>query len=142
LLDSVLSFDGISQDMEKRPSRIAGPLLASMLVVLYGAIGAAVLIAGGGGNPLTALLILGGVLILFGLFAYFIQSIPRSPMDSAYSWIRSRQARPDDLYLPKIRRSRQHYGENAPPTVDDVRELKEGLNNWVPSNVSGRRKSR
>jgi hypothetical protein len=113
-----------------------------MLVVLYGAIGAGVLIAGGGGNPLVAMLILGGVLILFGLFAYFIQSIPRGPVDSAYSWVRSRQARPDQAYLPKIRRSRQSYGEKAPPTIDDLRELKDGLNNWVPSKQPRRRKPR
>lgn len=123
------------------PNRYAGSLFASALVLFVGAVGGAGLFAAAGGDPLAALLVAGSGLGLLPLLAWLARSSGGTSA-AAYKWVFSREARPPQEYTPTRRRSTaRHCGTNQPPTVDEVRELKEGLRNWVPSNTPGRRRS-
>jgi hypothetical protein len=132
----------MSGKFEGRPDRRAGPLLASSLVMLLGALGIAILAAAGGKDPYIGLFVflgaLGGVLV----FGYLVQHLPTGTMSTRFDWMKSKDARPANDYAPQPRRPRrQHYGERQPPSVEDIRDLKEGLNNWVPSNAPRRKKT-
>jgi hypothetical protein len=131
----------MSGEFDKPPSRVTGPLLAATIVLFLGTFGAAAIIAGGGGDPLTALVTFGGGL-MFILCAGWLLGRTGATSTSIYQWVFSREARPQYDYTPKPRSARhREFGTNHPPTVDEIREMKDGLRNWVPSNTPNRRSS-
>lgn len=128
-------------EIDKGPSRRAGPLLAAAIVLFLGAFGAAAIIAGGGGDPLLVLLTFGGGLAAIVCFGWLLGRAG-SASTAVYRWVFSREARPAYDYSPKPRSAQcKQFGTNRPPTANEVRELKEGLRNWVPSNTPNRRNS-
>lgn len=129
---------------KNRPNRIAASLLATALVLLLGALGAAVVMAAMGGDPLSIPAIFGCALAMIVLVTWVTRATP-STRSSVYNWVRGRHMRPAHMdYVPSVREGsrRKHFGTNTPPSVDDVRELKEGGNTWVPSKARSRKKSR
>lgn len=125
-------------------NRHNGSLVAATLVVFMGAAGAAAVMAGGGADPVLALFVVGGAIVLIGLLIYLC-SVSPAVGASLYGWVASRYARPEPLdYRPALKSSGEHvcYGSNAPPTADDVRELKDSINTWVPSGARTRSKRR
>lgn len=121
-------------------SRLAGPMLASGLVFLLGALGTAFIASAGGGNPLIGGVILGGGLLAFVLFWLILSLLFRSATGGAYRWVFSKQSRPELPYEPQRRKTRQDsYGTNRPPSADELRELKDSPRTWIPSNSRRRR---
>ncbi|WP_437225630.1 hypothetical protein SH661x_004155 [Planctomicrobium sp. SH661] len=118
-----------------RPDRRSGPLLASTLVLFLGAIGAAVVVTASGTNPYVGLAIFAGFAAIVPVFVFLLRVSPQRTLTSLYSWIKSREFRETEEYKPKAVRSVRDYGTNRPPSVADLKELKNGTNNWVPSNV-------
>lgn len=111
-----------------------------------------VIVLGFGGILLTAMMIfpnettqtiaacsLGLTLVL----AVFWFLTPASELPSAiYSWVLNRQNDKDDLegYEPLTKKvKRMKTGPLAPPSVEEVRDIKEKSNNWVPTGSSSRR---
>mgnify|MGYP005612205967 CR=1 FL=1 len=126
---------------EVRPDRHSGPILAAALVILLGGIGTSTVTGLSGGNAWTVMSLFGGASILILFLGVVLR--PKSTLASAFEWVRSKQARPDDAYTPKAVRTRQSYGDNRPPTAEEVHDLKGGPNNWVPSrNVNSRKPTR
>lgn len=120
--------------------KTAGSILASALVGLMGALGIAFIVAGGGGDPVLALMILGGILLLMMVIIWLLTRITSVSAKDCYNWVFSKGARPADDYTPKRRATRRDtYGNNRPTTAEDVKELKDDLRNWVPSNTSSSR---
>lgn len=109
-----------------------------------------VIVLGFGGILLTAMMIfpqatmqtvvacsLGLTLVL----ALFWGLTPGSELPSAiYGWVNNRKSDSDELqgYEPLTKKTkRMKTGPHAPPSVEEVREIKENSNNWVPT--SGKR---
>lgn len=68
---------------------------------------------------------------------------PANELPSAvYSWVKNRKPDEDELqgYEPLTKRvKRMKTGAQAPPSVEDVREIKESSNNWVPTGNHSKR---
>jgi hypothetical protein len=121
-------------------NKFAGSILASALVGLLGALGIAFIVAGGGGDPVLALSILGGILFLLMCAIWLLNRITVTSAKECYKWVFSKSARPDQEYTPKRRASRsEEYGEKQPTSAEHVKELKNDLRSWVPSNTRGGR---
>lgn len=121
-------------------NKFAGSILASALVGLLGALGIAFIVAGGGGDPVLALSILGGMLFLLMCAIWLLNRLTVTSAKECYKWVFSKNARPDQEYIPQRRATRSgKHGENRPATAEDVKEMKDDLRNWVPSNTRGSR---
>jgi hypothetical protein len=61
---------------------------------------------------------------------------------SVWSFFHRREKDPAADYVPKKQRTRRvEYGTHAPPTIEELNELKENVNTWVPSgNMKSRRR--
>lgn len=123
------------------PNRYAGSLFAATVVIFLGAFAGAGIFAAGGGDPVIALVILGVGLTAIPLLVRLAGSTS-SGSASAFNWVFSREARPAEDYTPRYRRSRRAAGgENHPPTLDEIRDIKDELRTWVPSSSPTRRRS-
>lgn len=123
----------MSHRFEFRPDRRAGPLLASAMVIFLGGLGVAIVAAAGGSDPIAVLIIFGCVIGIVLCLSLFGRAAPSQTLGRLYGWVTSKEARPAMDYVPKTTREKAiRYGTNAPPSADEVRDLKEGLNNWVP----------
>jgi hypothetical protein len=84
---------------------------------------------------LTSVVCVAGALLL-GLLVLW-KFVPANEMPSAiYSWVLGRKQKDDGLegYEPVTkRRSRLAQGQQAPPSAEAVRDIKESSNNWVPT---------
>jgi len=124
-------------------SRVAGSIMASILVLMVGMVGVcAVAFMVNPEQAPTSLLVVFGSLALFILLVLGV--MPRVSLPTGnVAWFNRRKAREEYLgYDPKLDKPVvQRFGTNAPPTVEEVRELKDTNRTWVPSRtVSGRPK--
>lgn len=124
---------------QQRPS---GSVAAAAIVLMLGTVGCTVVMAIAGQDPVAAGLLFVGGLLLIGLMTWLLRTTPDLGA-ALYGWVRSRHVRPPEVhYEPTPRQHRsQSFGTNSPPSVEEVRELKEGLNTWVPQG-SGRNSPR
>jgi len=78
------------------------------------------------------------------LLVWLLRDKPQGTMRESFGWLSRRKAEPMVDYQPKLQRAdRPRYGTNHPPTADEIRDLKDGDRNWVPSNTpAGRRHQR
>ena len=124
-----------------RPSREASSLALSMLVLVQALTGVAFLLVLFSENAdRNFLWAIGAVLALFA-FLFWLSFKPVSKLDTL-AWVRSRKARPEPLDFTIARREAAiaKFGTNAPPSLEELREEREGsVNNWVPSRVRERR---
>lgn len=124
----------MSGNFNFQPSRRTGPLLAACLVAVLGAFGVSVMVIGGGQRPEVALYAFFAILGVLFVVGMIIRFLTREIAGTAYDWVRNRNARPDNEYSPELRRPKSHADHpHGPPTVADIRDLKEGLHTWVPS---------
>ena len=95
-------------------------------------------------DPGTVWLAAGGGFVVILLLIWVLRDKPQGTQREIFSWLSRRPAEPQVNYEPKlIQAERTRYGTNRPPSVDEIRELKEGDRNWVPSNTpAGRRHQR
>jgi len=119
-----------------RPDRRSGPLLASTLVLFLGAIAAAVVTTASGKSPYFGLLIFAAFAAVVPICVIFLRVTPQRTLTSLYGWIQSRNTQPKTDYQLRTVRTTRAYGTNRPPSVDDLKDLKDGPNNWVPSKTS------
>lgn len=65
---------------------------------------------------------------------------PSGELPSAvYGWVLNRKPKEDELqgYQPLTQRTkRMNKAQQAPPSVDDVRDIKQSSNNWVPTGAT------
>ena len=81
------------------------------------------------------------VLVISSLLALVVSLLwkltPASELPSAiYSWVLNRKPKEDALqgYEPLTKRTKRlKTGAQAPPSVDDLRDIKQSSNNWVPT---------
>ncbi len=119
----------------------SGSLAAAFVVFSTGLFGlAACTLLFVNDDPLVPLALLGGYFASAMVFLWLLSA--RNDLPSVrYLIFRSDRHAPRVTYQPKVIRQRpQTYGTNHPPTVDDVRDLSDGLRNWVPSTVGGSRR--
>lgn len=131
-------------DFQSSHNKVAGSILASTLVFLIGALGIAVVTAAGGGDPVWTLIVVGGAVVIFLLLSWLLKQASITSARACYSWVFSKNARPQADYEPRKRTQRgKRYGEQRPASADDVRDLKDDARNWIPSNTkAGRTRKR
>lgn len=115
--------------------------MASVIVLFVGMTGVcfvAFLVA-----PENAYLTIGIILASFLILSILVLGvIPRVPLPTgALSWFRRRKGRNQYVgYSPRISKpTYDTFGTNAPPTVDEVRDIKAEGKNWVPSRTAASR---
>jgi len=118
-----------------RPDRRSGPLLASTLVLFLGAIAAAVVTTASGKSPVVGICIFVAFAAMTPVFLWMLRATPQQTVGSLYIWLRSRETKPKTDYQPRPVRAQRTYGTNRPPSTEQLKDLKDGPNNWVPSNV-------
>ena len=125
-----------------RPSREASSLALAMLVLVQALTGLAFLLVLFSEAPdRNFLWAIGGVLALFACL-FWLSFKPVSKLKDTMAWVASRKARPEPLDFTLARREAAiaKFGTNAPPSLQDLREEREGsVNNWVPSRSRERR---
>jgi hypothetical protein len=126
----------MNSHFDSRPNPQTGPILASSLVMLLGVVGVAAIIAFGGRGSSQAVFLLCGAILVPMFLLFLLRSRPQNLVAEKFRWLGSRDRLPQLDYLPEAMRQRRRYGTNAPPSVSEVRELKDGLNNWVPNQYS------
>ncbi len=106
-----------------------------------------VIVLGFGGILLTSMLVfpqaafqtlLAVSAAFVGVLALFWALRPSAELPSAiYSWVLNRKPKQDDElqgYEPLTKRTkRMNPQTQVPPSVDDVRSIKQSSNNWVPT---------
>jgi len=125
-----------------RPSREASSLALAMLVLVQALTGLAFLLVIFSENAdRNFLWAIGGLLVLFA-FLFWLSFKPVSKLKDTMAWVASRKARPEALDFTIARReaAMARFGTNAPPSLEELREERDGsVNNWVPSRVRERR---
>lgn len=132
----------MSGSFKFRSDRNSGGLFASTVVLTVALFGA--LFVGMVSNPNQPAIVwiigASGLLGLLGL-VWLLRDRPNSRLRDSFGWL-SRRTKEQTLdYDPQLIKSGpQKFGTNLPPSVEEIRELKDTDRNWVPSNAS-RRKS-
>ncbi len=123
-------------DFRPSNSKFAGSILAACIVGLFGALGIAFVSAASGGDPVITLgVILGGACGLF-LVIWLLNTTSNVSPRACYNWVFSKNARPKADYEPRRKRTKKEdYGTQTPASAEEVKDLKDGLRNWVPSNT-------
>jgi hypothetical protein len=122
-----------------KPSRSIAPLLATCLVLLGGVTSCiAIIFAFGDARPVPIAIALACVLGV-GLMLWLFRDKPEAKGRSMYSWLSRRDKRVQTEYaLKKVQRTLEEYGQRQPPTLEELRELRDDTRTWVPSHLPGR----
>ena len=131
----------MSENFTHPHRRFLGSIFASSIILATGAIPIACVVAASGATVESFLILTGcgiGAIILMTIGA---RQLRTSDVRGVWGWVFSRDARPAPMaYTPRPRRTRPATtGTRRPPSVEEVRELKDGINTWVPSDRRGRR---
>lgn len=125
-----------------RSERNSGGLFASTVVLTIALFGA--LFVGMVSNPnQPGIVWIVGAAGLLGLMllVWLLRDRPHSSLRDSFGWLSRRTKEQTLEYDPQLIKSGpQKFGTNLPPSVEEIRELKDNDRNWVPSNAS-RRKS-
>ncbi|HWL08719.1 MAG TPA: hypothetical protein VNQ76_09950 [Planctomicrobium sp.] len=133
----------MSHRFDVRPGRLAGPIFASGLVILLGALGVAITVAAGGGDAWITCAVFVGIIFATPLLGLLFRANPGNLLANRFGWMTVRNPNDESDYLPRAMRTRRrHFGTNQPPTVEEIREAKENLNNWVPAGNSQKKQPR
>lgn len=116
-----------------RPSKMIAPLLATAIILLIGtAFCIAILLAFGEGKPLPIAVAIGSAL-LFGMLLWSWRDRPQAEKRGLIAWMLQRNQQPElASYRLGVIRHKQEYGRNQPPTVEQLRDLKDPTRTWVP----------
>lgn len=121
--------------------RAGGSIMASVIVLFVGLTGVCfVAFLAAPENVYLTLGIIAGSFLVLSILVLGV--IPRVPLPTgALSWFRGRKGRNQYVgYSPKISKpTYDTFGTNAPPTVDEVRDIKAEGKNWVPSRTAASR---
>ncbi len=131
------------ENMRFRSDHENAGVVAAALVCTVAAIGlaAAVLLAT---RNSQGLYLSGGVLVsgfAVALVVFLVGRRLSSTDHSIWTYFRKPDTEATDEYVPKVRKSRRtEVGKHAPPTVEELHELKENVNTWVPAGKLPKRK--
>ncbi len=122
-------------NLQPGPNRNFAPLLATFCVLVGGVIAcAAIVLAAGEFHP-RPILIAAGSMVGLIILIWLLRDRPEARKRDWYAWVKHRNARPArSVYEIRKTRAPVEYGTNAPPTLDDLREARENIKTWVPSN--------
>ena len=121
------------ENMKFKSSNSSGSVAAAYLIFSVGLVGCTVctgLLFWQNPEVPVAVLSIGGLLALVTIL---LRLRPELPSDCL--WLFSRSRRPAEAdYTPTLIKSHPStFGTNRPPTVEEIRELKDTPRNWVPS---------
>lgn len=129
------------ENMKFKSTNGSGSLAAAYLISITGLVG--VTLATGLAfhrTPDVPLYVfgIGGGLVLLTLIAHLRPELPSSGL-----WLFSRgRSAPDPHYVPRLIKSAPTaFGTNLPPTIEELRDLKDTARNWVPSKARSGRQS-
>lgn len=128
-----------------RSSRNSGGLFASTVVLtifVFGMIVVGTLSLPH--QPGTVWGVAGGGFLFILLMVWLLRDRPQGSLRENLKWLSKRPVEAPLDYQPEVKRpERVRYGTNRPPTAEELRDLKEGDRNWVPSNTpAGQRRRR
>lgn len=128
-----------------RSDRNSGGLFASTVVLTIAVFGGImVAYSAFSADPWTVwgIGICAALLIL--LMNWLLRDRPAGTLRESFGWLSQKNPEPKIDYEPKlVRAERVRYGTKRPPTAEEIRDLKEGDRNWVPSNTpAGNRRKR
>ena len=108
------------------------------MVFAFGGLGFTVIIMASGSDPIRPLLILAGCMVPVWFILWLLRDGPRnrSLKDHCF-WLLRRKSHEPEIRWEAIRRKRRsqvEYGTRKPPTVEEIRNLAQETNTWVPSN--------
>ena len=124
-----------------RYERNSGGLFASTVVLTVALFGALFVGLVANPNQPAIVWIIGAAgLLALMLLVWLLRDRPNSSLRDSFGWL-SRRSKEQTLdYDPQLIKSGpQKFGTNLPPSVEEIRELKDTDRNWVPSNASRRK---
>jgi hypothetical protein len=117
-------------------------LLAASFVMVGGLLTCGMIVASSASKParpaLLSLLAVVGLALVVWLLRDRNESVAK---ERFFGFLRARPPEPPE-YEPRVRRAYQAAGDTQPPTVEKLRELRQNVNTWVPSQQVGRKKPR
>lgn len=133
----------MGDNLNYRPNRTLAPLLATAAILLMGtAFCIAIIFAFGEAKPIPVAIAIGSA-IGFGILMWLLRDKPTAEKRNWFAWVsRKKDHAEQDAYRVAVIRHKHNYGDNRPPTLDELRELKDPTRTWVPhSQRSTRRDS-
>jgi hypothetical protein len=122
-----------------KPDRNFAPLLASFLVLLGGLIACVVIVFAGGGMKPELIMMVVGLTLGFGLLLWLLRDKPEAQRRSLYSLMFHRPKKVHHEYsIKRVQRERASE-ERRPPTLEELREMRDQTRTWVPSSSRYRR---
>lgn len=130
----------MADPLGQRPNRNIAPFLAAM--VLLGGVGACVgiMLISGETGPAPIGVAVGGA-FAFGLLLWSLRDRPVAQQRSWYSWVFHRPRQRHVSVEVRSIRPRAQFGTNQPPTLEQLKQLKDDTRTWVPSQGRGGRPS-
>jgi len=123
--------------------RLAASLLASTFVVIAGGLVCAFMIFTFSDHPEKDFLWLGGGVAGLGLLIWLLRDKPPNDVRTRnFFWFTRKKPAPYlPNYAPRKRRNPEKIplGSNEPRSAENVRQLKEGANTWVPKSPPPRK---
>jgi hypothetical protein len=114
-------------------------MLASAVVLAFGAAFCALMVLFVAENASRALLVSMGAFVIATSSIWFLSTEPADPTEKRWSWWRRllHRRRLTKSYRPKARMKTKviQYGTNQPPSVESVQQIKaqtDGVKNWSP----------
>jgi hypothetical protein len=128
----------MGDEIRFRPSRMIAPLLATAVILLLGtAFCIAIVLAFGEAKPVP-IAVASGSMLAFALLLWSWRDRPRAEKRGWFTWVMSRNRSGEQAsYKLAVIRSKHHYGQNRPPTLESLRELKDPTRTWVPRKGHG-----
>jgi hypothetical protein len=128
----------------QRPDRHSSSIAAAMLILVEAVTGVAFVLLLVSPSPDRTFLIIAAAVLLLAIVVGWLYGRPVSILSETMSWVMSRKARPErvDYTLSQRPVSFRRFGTKTPPSVDQIRDLKSGTNNWVPSQQVAKRTRR
>ncbi len=120
--------------LQFRPDRNFAPLLATAIVLVGGVVVCVgIMLAAGEVKPVPVALAV-GFGVAMGMVLWSLREKPVVQRRSWFAWVahgRGRKQR--TTYELRILHPRKQYGQNRPPTLEELREMQDATRTWVPS---------
>lgn len=124
----------MGKEIRIRPSKMIAPLLATAVILLLGtSFCIAIVLSFGEARPVP-IAVASASALAFALLLWSWRDRPQAEQRGLFAWMRNRRraAEPGTYRLGVIRR-KQEFGQRQPPTLEELRELKDPTRTWVPS---------
>ena len=119
--------------LQIRPSRVLAPLLATAAILLMGTAFVVAIILGFGEAKPIPIAIAVGCGFTVGLLLWLLRDKPEAKQRHWFAWVSSRRGVPEPpAYRLAIIRQKLEFGKKQPPTLEELREMKDPTRTWVP----------